>query len=86
MKRLLLSLAASIFFVSVPVLADEEIKLAQAIGGGGAATTAGDASAASTAEAAGTTTGVATSTYVAVGILVAAGIGVIAGADSSSSH
>lgn len=86
MKRSLISLAVSIFFVSAPVLADEEIKLAQAIGGGGAATTAGDASGAGTAAAAGTTTGAAASTYVAVGILVAAGIGVVAGADSSSSH
>jgi len=83
MKGIIFSLA--IIFLSAPVLADEQIKLAQVIGSGGAVAPASDTESASAA-ATETTASSATGSYVAVGILIAASIGVIAGTNSSSSH
>jgi len=82
MKGFIFSLA--VIFLSAPALADEQIKLAQVIGSGGAVTPANDTE--STPAATETTASSATGSYVAVGILIAASIGVIAGTSSSSSH
>ena len=84
MKKLLFALVVSTFILSTAVLADEKIKLAQAIGQGGAATST-TATTSSSIAAGGAATGAA-ATYVAVGALVAIGIGVVAGANTSTSH
>lgn len=83
MKKFGIALAAALF--TLPVMADEQIKLAAALGSGGAEATAGDASA-SAASAASTSATAATANMVAVGFIAAAGLAVAADVDSSDSH
>ncbi|MCI0507676.1 MAG: hypothetical protein L0Z73_16415 [Gammaproteobacteria bacterium] len=87
MKKTLMAMAVSTviaaLLISTSALAGEEIKLAQAVGQGGAAT---PASAGSSVSVGGAATAATTANYVAFGIIAAAAIGVVAGANPSTNH
>ena len=83
MKKALLVVACTLLISTSASAADEEIKLAQAIGGTGSATAGSGAAAESSGATASAMQAANTITF---GFIAAAGLAVVAGADTASSH
>jgi hypothetical protein len=83
MKKALLVVVCTLFIATTAVASEEEIQLAQAIGGTGSATAGSGAAAQSSAA---TASSLQAANTIAFGTIAAAGLAVVAGADSASSH